>query len=264
MIVMPPRVEQGDPDDDDITTDWSAIDQFAQIVEALFALRPPETQGPGGKPEFCKVEAERDVHAIRRRLFRLVERIEVDPTLPAPLKEATSKWRGLLARLSLLFHCIELAEAKQAGDAPDPITMRTLKATTVEKACRFIMRVVVPSTFRFHTEIGNTGMTASHARWVAGYLLIRQLDKITSRDIGRAYGEMRGDEAEILTVMDLLDHAGWVTRDPARPKGGSWLVNPAIYETLKTQAAAEKARREAIRKNIKHTIADVLRRECPK
>ena len=50
-----------------------------QIVEILFALRPPETQGPGGKPEYCVVEAERGVHPIRRRLFRLVERIEADP-----------------------------------------------------------------------------------------------------------------------------------------------------------------------------------------
>ena len=69
---------------------------------------------------------------------------------------------------------------------------------------------------------------------------------------------------EILLVMDLLDHAGWVIRDPARPKGGSWLVNPAIYDTFKAQAAAEKARREAIREKVKHTVAEVLRRECPK
>ena len=84
MIVMPPRVAQGDPDDDDVATDWPAIDQFANVVETLFGMRPPETQGPGGRPEYCVVEAGRDVHPIRRRLFRLVERIEADPVLPAP------------------------------------------------------------------------------------------------------------------------------------------------------------------------------------
>ena len=168
MIVMPPRVEQGDPDDDDVPTDWHALDQFAQIVEILFGLRPPETQGPGGKPEYCKVEAEPGVHPIRRRLFRLVERIEADPSLAAPLKEAASKWRGLLARLSLLFHCVEIAEARLRGVRPDPITMRSLKAATVEKACLFIRRIVVPSTFRFHGEIGSTGASESHARWIAG------------------------------------------------------------------------------------------------
>src|SRR3954447_19498259 len=153
MLVLPPHTPAADPDDDDVPTDWTAIDQFARIVETLFSMRPPQTQGANGDPEYSIVEAGKDVHPIRRRLFRLVERIEADPTLPAPLKEATSKWRGLLARLSLVFHCVELAEARQAGQQPDPLAMRSLGAATVQRACNFIMRVVVPSTFRFHTEI---------------------------------------------------------------------------------------------------------------
>jgi hypothetical protein len=259
MIVMPPRVEQGDPDDDDIPTDWHAIDHFAQIVEILFGLRPPETQGPGGKPEYCKVEAEHSVHPIRRRLFRLVERIEVDPTLPAPLKEATSKWRGLLARLSLLFHCVEIAEARLAGQRPDPIAMRSLKAATVVKACNFIMRIVVPSTFRFHTEIGSTGATETHARWVANYLLSRKLDSITARDVGRAYNEIRGDRAEIVATMDMLDHAGWVQQHPERPRDSAWLINPRIHQVFVKQAAAEKARRAAVREQVRTSIAELMR-----
>jgi hypothetical protein len=259
MIVMPPRVEQGDPDDDDIPTDWHAIDHFAQIVEILFGLRPPETQGPGGKPEYCKVEAEHSVHPIRRRLFRLVERIEVDPTLPAPLKEATSKWRGLLARLSLLFHCVEIAEARLAGQRPDPIAMRSLKAATVVKACNFIMRIVVPSTFRFHTEIGSTGPSETHARWVANYLLSRKLDSITARDVGRAYNEIRGDRAEIVATMDMLDHAGWVQQHPERPRDSAWLINPRIHQVLVKQAAAEKARRAAVREQVRTSIAELMR-----
>ena len=182
-------------------------------------MRPPQTLGAGGKPEFCSVEAGGDVHPIRRRLFRLVERIEADPTLPAPLKEATSKWRGLLARLSLVFHCIEIAEARQAGQQPDAFAMRALQAATVQRACNFIMRVVVPSTFRFHTEIGSTGISETHARWVAGYLLSRKLESITARDVGRAYREIRGNRAEIVATMDLLDHAGWVQQHPEQPTG---------------------------------------------
>jgi Protein of unknown function (DUF3987) len=259
MIVMPPHSVQGDPDNDDISTDWGAIDRFAQIVEILFDLRPPETQGPGGKPEFCKIEAEHSVHPIRRRLFRLVERIEADPSLPAPLKEATSKWRGLLARLSLLFHCVELAEARLTGKAPDPITMRALKAATVEKACRFIMRVVVPSTFRFHTEIGSASASENHARWVAGYILSRKLSNITARDVGRAYREIRGERAEIVATMDLLDHAGWVQSHPERPRDTAWLINPRVHSVFAAQASAEKARREAVREQVRTSIAELAR-----
>jgi hypothetical protein len=58
----------------------------------------------------------------------------------------------------------------------------------VEMACKFILRIVVPSTFLFHAEIGSTGIGETHARWIAGYVLSRGLQGITARDIGRAYG----------------------------------------------------------------------------
>ena len=165
------------------------------------------------------------------------------------MKEATSKWRGLLARLSLLFHCVELAEARHAGERPDPITMRTLKATTVEKACRFIMRVVVPSTFRFHTEIGSAGSSETHARWVAGYILSRELQSITARDIGRAYREIRGKPAEIVATMELLVHAGWVLPDPA---AAAYRLAGQSEGThgVRCPGGAEKARREAVREQV--------------
>lgn len=259
MIVMPPRVDQGDPDDDDVATNWDAIERFAKVVETLYAMRPPMTQDANGKPEYCVVEAGQDVHPIRRRLFRLIERIEADPILPAPLKEATSKWRGLLARLSLLFHCIELAEVAHPWNRHDPVTLRTLKASTVAKACNFIMRIVVPSTFRFHTEIGSTGLSETHARWIAGYLLSRKLTSITARDIGRAHREIRGNRAAIVATMDLLDHAGWVSPDPDRPRDTAWLVNPKVHHRFAAAAAAEKARRDAVREQVKVSIAELAR-----
>ena len=159
----------------------------------------------------------------------------------------------------LLFHCIELAEARLAGARPDPITVCALKAATVEKACRFIMRVVVPSTFRFHTEIGSTSAGESHARWVAGHLLSRKLDSISARDVGRAYREIRGDRAEIIATMELLDHAGWVQPHPDRPRDTAWLVNPRIHSTFAFSAVAEKAKREAVREQVRVSIAELAR-----
>ena len=46
MLVMPPLTMTDDPDNDDVRTDWEALDQYAQIVETLFKMRPPETQVP--------------------------------------------------------------------------------------------------------------------------------------------------------------------------------------------------------------------------
>lgn len=259
MLVMPPRVDAADPDDDDIATDWTVIDRYADLVAVLFDMQPPETLGAGGAMEYATVEACRDAHPIRRRLFRLIERIEADPILPAALKEATSKWRGLLARLALVFHCVELAGMRLAGQRPDPLAMCTLKPATVEKACNFIMRIVVPSTFRFHTEIGSTGLSETHARWIAGYVLSRRLESITARDIGRAHRELRGDRAAIVTTMDLLDHAGWVVPHPERARDTAWLINPRVHVLFAAQAAVEKARREAVREQIRVSIADLAR-----
>ena len=259
MLIMPPRLAVSDPDNDDITSDHRAIDAFADIVECLYHLQPTELMGVNEKPEYAVVEASHDAHPVRRRLFRLIERIELDPTLAEPLKQATSKWRGLLARLSLVFHCVELAEAELYGEPPDPITKRTLKTSTIERACNFIMRVVVPSTFRFHTEVGTSGGQESHARWVAGYILSRKLEALTARDVGRAYREIRGQKAEIIMTMDTLDHAGWVQPDPSKPKDTAWLVNPRVHECFSERAAVEKARREAARDQIKASIAELAR-----
>jgi hypothetical protein len=259
MLVMPPRAEPGDPDDDDIATDWTAVDDFARIVEILFKTNPPETQGRDGKPEFAIVEAEPSAHQVRRRLFRLVERIEMDPMLPAALKETASKWRGLLARLSLVFHCVQLAEARLEGKKPDNADMLALKTATVEMAARFILGIVVPSTFRFHAEIGTGGPSEAHARWVAGYILSRGLSGITARDVGRAYREIRGNAAEIRATMDTLDHAGWVIPDEERPRGAAWKINPKIHKLFAERAAAEKKRRDTVREQLKVSIAELAR-----
>ena len=99
----------------------------------------------------------------------------------------------------------------------------------------------------------------THARWVAGYVLSRRLQSITARDIGRAYREVRGKGAEIAATMDLLDHAGWVAPDPDRPKGSAWLINPRVHDVFCGQAAGEKARRNALRTQVRVSIAELVK-----
>ena len=59
--------------------------------------------------------------------------------------------------------------------------------------------------------------------------------------------------------MDLLDHAGWVQQHPKRPRDTAWLVNPHIHQVFAKQAAAEKARREAVREQVRVSIAELAR-----
>jgi hypothetical protein len=96
-----------------------------------------------------RVRASPEVNETRRAIFRLIARIEIDPTLPAALRTSVSKWRGTLARVSLLFHLILLAEKGKA----EPHEKSTLAPEAVEMAAAFIRKGVAPSTFSFYREL---------------------------------------------------------------------------------------------------------------
>jgi hypothetical protein len=244
MFVMPSAVSAADPDDDDRPADKAALDAYEALVRRLAALRPPERDGGG----FLQAWAEEAVRPHRRALFRLVERVEADPTLPAALRETVAKWRGLLARLALVFHCVGLAEGRGTDDPA------TLRAATVSMAADFIRRVVAPSTFRFYRDLGLDG--DPHARWVAGHILAHRLERISARDIGRAYRELRGDLPGIIRAMELLEHAGWVRGDH-HPKAPKWEVNPAVQRAFAERAAAERAHRERTQELIRTSISEL-------
>ena len=59
--------------------------------------------------------------------------------------------------------------------------------------------------------------------------------------------------------MDTLDHIGWVQPDPRKPKDTAWLVNPRVYECFSERATVERARREAVREQIKASIAELAK-----
>ena len=71
-----------------------------------------------GKPLPCYFDE--DARAERQRFMRLVERLQADPTLPTIIRETAPKWSGLLARLALVFHLVELAEQRKNGSETDP------------------------------------------------------------------------------------------------------------------------------------------------
>ena len=89
-VVYPDHRPMGDPEDDDKAPDQFALVSYENVVRALWALEGMQRDG-GGRLTVCAGEG---VQEERRRLFRLVERIEADPTLPVPLKEAVSSGGG--------------------------------------------------------------------------------------------------------------------------------------------------------------------------
>jgi hypothetical protein len=163
-----------------------------------------------------------------------------------------SKWRGLLARLALVFHCIRLAERGK----PEVHEKVTLATTTVEMAANFIRRVVAPSIFALYRELGLEG--DPHVRWIAGHILAHKFEQISARDVGRGYRELRGDLPGIVRAMELLEHAGWVVGD-GHPKRPSWVVNPRVHQAFAERAGTEREHRRRIQGLLRTSIDELAR-----
>jgi hypothetical protein len=68
---------------------------------------------------------------------------------------------------------------------------------------------------------------------------------------------LRGKVQDIVAVMDLLTHAGWVVPAEARADGFSWDVNPDVHERFAKAAETQKAERDSARDLIRRRVADL-------
>jgi hypothetical protein len=110
--------------------------------------------------------------------------------------------------------------------------------------------VLLAHSAKFYTEVMPGSTNALHAQWIAGHILSRGLDKISSRDIGRVYHELRyadkgTRDEEIAKIMGVLENFDWVA--PIRRRGErwptKWSVNPAVHEKFTPHAARERQER---------------------
>ena len=138
-----------------------------------------------------------------------------------------SKGGTHLARLTMLFHAI-MTDPASPGFAQVP-------PTTVERVRDAYLNYFLPcATVFYRTVLGRTERSAM-AIWVAGFILAHAKQKVTARDIARAYRELRPatgeDYGEVRQVMETLELAGWVqpvTGTAYRP-ATKWLVNPKVH-----------------------------------
>jgi hypothetical protein len=67
-------------------------------------------------------------------------------------------------------------------------------------------------------------------RWVASYILCRDLQTINAREIGRAYRSLRGPQkrAKLFSVMNSLALQDWVKL--TNQVRGEWKVNPTVHD----------------------------------
>jgi hypothetical protein len=161
----------------------------------------------------------------------------------------------------LTFHLIDLADPNLVGaDVPHA---DVVSEATAGRVARFMRDIVAPHLLRAEAVMFST-IQSGHAQWIARYILAHRKDRITSRDIVRAYRELRAPEAraELEAVMASLTTIGWlepeVPSNLVRPVSG-WTVNPAVHIAFEARADRERTLREKSRAEIAADI-EVLRR----
>ena len=242
-----------DEDDDKPLNPGTSAD-YRALFKAILEMAPP--MGAEGAPVPCYVEDEGV--AVRKRFMRLVKRLQHDPSLPSIIRETASKWSGLLARITLVFHVVGLAERAAVGECLTPGDKAHIAAATVEQAATFLRRIALPNLFRLGFEtMPETGESAGHARWIAEHILAHKLTHITAREIGRARRQLRGQVREIGDAMGILEHAGWATLGEARADGLRWDINPKVHVQFAEAAAAEATRRAAVVKLIRQKVTSL-------
>jgi len=123
---------------------------------------------------------------------------------------------------------------------------------------------LLPRAARFYGEVIGRGEQSEHARWVAGYILSRDVEEITAREIGRAYRDLREQPDEIRRVMATLEAYAWVESiDPGCGKPvAKWRVNPMARTLFSARAAEERVRREAARQEIQKAVEMARRKKA--
>ena len=83
---------------------------------------------------------------------------------------------------------------------------------------------------------------------IAGYILARQSERITNRDVQRGDRTMRKlTRHDTDSAFEQLEALGWLTRTagPRLTDPPHWIVNPVVHQRFSARAREERERREA-------------------
>jgi hypothetical protein len=160
------------------------------------------------------------------------------------------KYDGIFARLCVVWHCIE----NTAGFGDVPVVIRE---ATARRVGAFLHGFLLPHAISFYTSVLGLSNDHDHVTAVAGYILSRELMKITNRDLKRGDRTMRklgSDEA--LAVFEQLEAFGWLDRVPSPLKGAplQWTVNPTVHQKFAERAKSETERRAQARQMIADAV----------
>ena len=118
-------------EDDDRRVNTTIGARYGDLIQSLPALVP---RMPFNGPSPVYVPAEGQVE--RKRFVKLLNTLKRNETLPVIVRETASKWEGLHARLTLLFHVVGLAAQQQDGAMLETRDLHAADASTGQPLVR--------------------------------------------------------------------------------------------------------------------------------
>ncbi|WP_050996034.1 DUF3987 domain-containing protein [Bradyrhizobium yuanmingense] len=169
------------------------------------------------------------------------------PDIPSGLKTWLAKADAEFGRYALAFHLIEWAIVAEAIELPPD---DLISAATARRARRYVEEFLYAHALFIHTTVLEGAGHDHEARWVAGYILTRNIERLTAREVKRARPRSLGkNPKQLMAVMGQLEVEGWVRlvgSDPA-----NWRINPAVHDgRFEDIRRAETERRDAVRGEI--------------
>jgi hypothetical protein len=169
---------------------------------------------------------------------RLQQMEVVNPKLASHI----GKYDGLLARLSVTWHCIENVGADRLPPQ--------IPKNTVERVAKFLHGFLLGHAMSFYSSVLGLSEDHGHLLDVAGYILTHNKATMTFRDLQRGSQGMKAlsrDQAK--KIFERLEAFGWVDleQQPSPNTTPRWRVNPAVHSLFESRAREEKIRRERVR-----------------
>jgi hypothetical protein len=239
--------------------DPHASHRYTALFPILAAMHPSRSLAGDGP---AAVVLHEQAHQHREDIDALARAMEALPDTSLRLRAALGKWPGLFARLCLTFHLINIADARQFGTQPPVLDVVT--EAVARQVSDFMHDILLPHLLRAEAVMFSTTQTTP-ARWIAGYILAHRFDRITTRDVVRAYRALSSPEAkdELSAVMASLVAIGWLEpeapRNPVKPVF-AWAVNPGVHTVFEAQGDREREARSKAREQLEADI-EVLRRK---
>jgi hypothetical protein len=245
----------------DRSPDQAAITRYAALFPVLVALQPAPAMG---SEHVRPIVFHADAHEHREAINRLAVVLAEMPDTSLRMKATFDKWPGTFARLCLTFHMIGIADCRVRG-VQAPVAQVILESTARQVA-DFMREIILPHEQRAEAVMFNSAQSG-HARWIAGFILSRNMGQISTRDIVRAYKALKAPEAarELEAVMASLVAVGWLEPiDPDNPvkRVSSWNVNPAVHVRFAERARAETKRREDARERVAEAVELIRKRKA--